>query len=308
MIDGYDLTDKETVIGLLKTHIGWCKESPSHEVSFGSYGPTLSQVIESAISMMGEKPKRNSNSGAKSNEPGESNVFTNSQELRFLADALCKSINEGHIRIDCDPGYPFEPVRLLHLADRIERDEKKPKRNCDLYDSEDEAKEAYEQLFYGTFQLKNCKDTIVAQIPGSPDFSTWLMTAVDGEQQKCLYDKKAAKLSEMKSVMDVVYAMTGVPPKLFYYNSDVRELGRRIEELYTKEKKSLVERNAKRNCDRFNSSEEAFAGYVDTFTKEELHDYEHGEGDFSDDYNVKMRFFEWLFQKCDGKDKKGESK
>ena len=57
--------------------------------------------------------------------PSESSVFSNSQELRFFAESLIKSMNEGHIKVSCDSGYPFEPVRLLHMADRIERNEKK---------------------------------------------------------------------------------------------------------------------------------------------------------------------------------------
>ena len=59
------------------------------------------------------------------NAPSESHVFTNSQELRFFAEALIKSMKEGHIRVECDPGYPFEPVRLLHLADRMDEEERR---------------------------------------------------------------------------------------------------------------------------------------------------------------------------------------
>lgn len=64
-------------------------------------------------------------------EPNESTVFTNAQDLRFFAETLIESMKEGHIKVMCDPGYPFEPVRLLHLADRIDRCETAHKRDME---------------------------------------------------------------------------------------------------------------------------------------------------------------------------------
>lgn len=41
-------------------------------------------------------------------------------DLRYFAETLIKNINDGHVRITCDPGYPMCIVRLLHIANRIE--------------------------------------------------------------------------------------------------------------------------------------------------------------------------------------------
>lgn len=53
-------------------------------------------------------------------QPCESGALSCVQNLRYFAESLIKSMREGHIRVVCDPGYPFEPVRLLHFADNIE--------------------------------------------------------------------------------------------------------------------------------------------------------------------------------------------
>ena len=176
-----------------------------------------------------------------------------SQEMIKMAKAVLEDVSYDELGnptysnpIFCESIFNEKTVHDMLVQGAKHYDDLKNKtlRNCDLYETENEAKEAYEELFYVTFQLKNCKDTIVALKPGSPEFSTWLMTPIKPNEQKRLSDKKEAKLSEMKSVMDVVRAMTGVPPNPFYYNSEVRELGHRIEELYTKEISNLKKKGA----------------------------------------------------------------
>ena len=51
-----------------------------------------------------------------------------------------------------------------------------------------------------------------------------------------------------------------------------------------------------KNCELYSNREDAFSAYIGTFTKDELYDYEHGAGDFDDQYNVLQRFIDWLYE------------